>query len=706
MKSPLDSSSLSFSSLILILSSFALNQSVFAKNKTILKAKEQVLFKYISAPWNSDSTAIDFAYLVLKDEASGKLAKILLEETAPDSAEFEGRFSIDFEKPGDFKPVIFIPPNELRDASSFSQFVEMIKNNQTNRKPIVSRLVQSQRVIEVYDTPDQARSALNIYKKEQFLIRLRKMNPEAINELLPSIQTLEVADRSKLTADEIQKIELSRERESERLRIEQIEGQKMIEVLKDRARLSKAQRKSRDREAEILCQAGTDAYQKADYALAKEKFESCLALNPEAKDGYLSFAVSLYRLKEYNRALAILNLIEPKGSAVDEKLYYKGLIYFRFEEYQVALQYFEKVKKKELSDLRASAAFYEGLIFMNQKKFERAKAAFEFVLDQSKDPEMDKKAEEFIEKIIAAQSYENQRQKRFFIMGMAGLMYDSNILLAPQNNITAQGEALDSGDARGLFIGDAEYRMLYTEKYEWSAKINTLYLHTNDTQLSRADPWVTNISSPFHIKGKVKSKGYRWSIRPAFETIFMDPFLTGSKENIMNSSILINDFTLINSDRWFSTYTLELRSDASSLPNSVGDFNADAFRFGVRTSQSYFLNDTKKRAIVGTVGYLLNEAKGAEFLFRRIEAGSSFITPIGWSAIGNFGVHAFELNFPKSSNQRKDFNVTVSTGFQKPISDIFVWGVTATYAVNSSNSPINDYVKYTLLTSAIFNYSL
>lgn len=682
------------------------NPTALAKTKRLMRPKEQVTITYLSAPWNSESTAIDLAYLVLKDETTGKLAKILLEETAPDSSEFEGRFSVEFVKDENFQPIIYVPPPELRDAEKFSEFVDLIQANKTEKKPVVSRKINKQRKIEVYDTVEQAKVALRIFRQELFLERLRTLNPATVNELLPANQTLEIAEKSKLSSEELKKIELMRQRELERLKIEQLEGQKLIEALKSRAKLSKQARKKRDAEAKELCENAMNDYREARFEEAKKQFELCLTLNPEAKDGYLSFGVTLYRLGRYNEALAILNLIDDRTRTIDEKLYYKGLIYFRFEEYSTSLKFFRRVKSKDGSELQSSAAFYEGLVLMSLKKFEQAKESFEFILDRSQDPELDKKAEEYIEKIIAAQSFEKQRKKRLFIMGMAGVMYDSNILLAPQNNITAQGEALDSGDARGLLIADAEYRLLNSEKYEWSAKVNTLYLHTNETALSRADPWVTNISSPFHIKGTLKNKGYRWSIRPAFETIFMDPFLTGSKENIMNSSMIFNDFTLINSDRWFSTYTLEVRTDSSNLPNSVGDFNADALRLGLRTTQSYFLNDTKKRAIVGNLGYLVNESKGREFLFRRIEAGSSFVTPVGWSSIGNFGVNAFQLNFPKSNNQRKDFNVTVSTGFQKPLSDTVVWGLTASYAVNSSNSPINDYVKYTLLTSAIFNYSL
>ena len=99
-------------------------QDVQQKNKAapaqpVAKASEgsnpqSLTLIYASSPWNKDSAKIDSAFIFLKDSKSDKIAKILLDETEPDSSTFSGTFSLDFPLDEDARPEIYIPPQKLR----------------------------------------------------------------------------------------------------------------------------------------------------------------------------------------------------------------------------------------------------------------------------------------------------------------------------------------------------------------------------------------------------------------------------------------------------------------------------------------------------------------------------------------------------------------------------------------------------------------
>ncbi len=671
-------------------------------------AKSQGLkIKYASSSWNKSSTRPDSAFLFVKEKGTGKLAKILLEESEPDSSIFSGQFSLGFTDADKLNPEIYIPPQNLRagDAQT-SQFFKRVESGNVQRKPFILRKDEgSSNLLDVYDTKEQAESAFKIYQEE---LKLRKDLAKANAQLtkpVPNEGTMATAEMVK------QRVLLNnlaleaKARETDRLKMEQLERQRAKEKEELAKKLSEAERNRRIAEAKRLSELALQQYQNGQFAEAEGNFRKSIDLNPTNKSYYYRYGVTLYRNEKFNEALVSLKMAPYEQPIETEKKYYLGLIHYRLKELQLAEQAFSEVKGSNDPQTAPSAAFYLGMLHLSQERYEEAKGSFEYVLDQSSDPVLDRKAEEFIEQIIQIIQYKEQAKKKFLVSGMVGMTYDSNVLLAPDNE-TSQGSSLKQADVRGLFMGDLEYRIKYTPTVEWSAKANSLYMYSSKDAVSRADPWLTSVSSPIFLKGTFKEKGYRLGVKPGYEALYMDPNETGKKENILNTPYLSFDGTLINSDVWFSNYLFDVRRDDSILTDAVAANNSDSLKYAIKTTQSYFLDSTKKRALLGNLGYVLNSAEGKNKNYYRIEGGVSYMAPTKWDASWNLGLSVYTLRYPTADEARKDFNVTLSTGLQKPIRNWVTLGATANYSVNTSNTNANDYSKYTVMTMAIFNYAL
>lgn len=699
-------------SLITVFATIAIStlNSNAQESSSSIKGIQNIKLIYASSPWNKDSTKIDTAFLFLRDTHTGKTAKIVLDETEPDSSTFSGNFSLDFANSENFRPEIYIPPQSLRDGpEGLDRFYVLLKSNKIKKKPVVLRKDGSgKQLLDVYDTNEQAERAKKVYQQELEAQKALEEKEKKLTKPVPDEATLEAEALSR-KAKAMEKLALAaRERELERIRLEQLERQKALAREQEAQRLSETAKAERAARAKALATEAVALFEQGKFQEAEEKFRQAVEVDPMEKSYYYSYAVTLYRNEKYNEALVAMKIAPETDENRDEKAYYTGLIHYRLNELEPALEKFRTVKASSNKDLAASSAFYEGLILYSQEEFEDSKSAFEFVLDNSNDPGLDRQAEDYIERILNAIKYREMAKKKVFLNATLGAMYDSNVTLAP-DNVSSQGTALKKGSPRGLFSGGAQYRFLYTPKDEWSAKLNTVYLYSADEAVATADAAVINLSSPWVRKGLWGKKGFSWGLSPGYEVVLMDPTATGQTPFmpvILSSPMLGTDFTLIQSPKWFSSYSLEVRSDDSRLATTSADEDADALKYTLKTSQSYFLDDSKKKVIIGGLGLVLNDAKGKNKKYLRYQGNVTYVAPMKWDALWNLSLSVYQLNYGDSTTDRKDFNVTLGTGMQKPIKDWLVWGVMASYTDNSSNVETNDYSKYTIMTTATFNYSM
>lgn len=678
--------------------------SVFAQGKTAakpLEASRLMSITYGSPSWNNDSTKIDSAYLILRDKATGKIVQINLEETEPDSSQFSGNFNVNIGESDKILPEIFIPPTNIRGSDKDNrQLYEQIKNNKLPRKPVIwKKNERGQATLDVYDTREQAEAALKAYQTQQALSR-GTPQPHGPKPLASENANLVAAQLERQM--ELKKLALeAAKRESERVRLEQIERQKAEERLKAAAAATANERAERKARAEILAAEAMRFFNKGQFSEAEAKFEQAMNLDPENKSYNFKYGVALYRTEKFNDALVSLKLasVEPKNE--NERLYFMGLTHYRLKELPAAMDIFTSVAKSDDSIMGPSSEFYRGVIFFTQEKWDAAKASFEKVIDTSKDPAMDQQAEEYIENIANAMAIAKLRENKFTFMGTVGAMYDSNVLLAP-DNASDQGSNTNISDFRLLTVGDLEYRPLFTDRHELFVKANASLTNSLKNESAPADPYLYSIAAPYSYKGAMGKKAFKFTVKPGYEMLYMAPTGSGTKVSTLNSYFVLLDTTIIMNPTWFANYNFEYRGDDSQLASSVGQENADAAKYSLRTNQTVFLDKGRKKALIGSLGYVMNAAKGENKKYNRYEGGVTFTKPWKWDTTWNLGLAFYSLKYPDESNSRSDFNTTLSTGLTKPVREWLIWGLSGSYTKNDSNVTAQEYSKFTVLTTATF----
>lgn len=686
--------------LILISAHLLFNRAASAETRKAPDIGRDVLITYGSPSWNTDPTRIDSAFLLLRDRTTNKMIQIQLEETEPDSSQFNGHFSLTLGERDRIVPEIFVPPQNQRSASDYKKLFQAIQNDSLVRKPVIwKKNPRGQSMLDVYDSREQAEKALKAYQDE---VRLaQELKNKALVKPLPTEQTLAAAAQAeKRVALEKLALESAR-REAERVRLEQIEKQKAEERERQARALSERERTERQARARELAEEASALYQKAEFVGAESRFKEATHLDPENRSYYFKYGVCLYRNQKFNEALVTLKLAKVAPEREAEKKFFLGLSYYRLNEFDAAVREFSSVAATKDPQMAPNAIFYSGVIHFTQEQFEAAKKSFETVIDISNDPALDQQSEEYLDRIANAQAFAQMRQNKWSVSGTVGLMYDSNVLLAP-DNASDQGSATNISDARLLTAGELAYRPILSEHHEWSTNVSGSLTNSAKNTAAQADPYIFNLALPYTYKGVLGSKGYRLNLRPNYELLWM-AVNQGTKRNILRSYYLTADNTFVMTRDWFSTYTLEYRADDALSADSVGDNDADASRISLRTQQALFLDKGRKEAVIGNLGFVLNAAKGKNRRYQRIEIGTTYVRPVGWNTSWMANLNAYQARYPNTDPNRQDMNVALTTGFTKPVREWVTLGLLGSFTRNNSTVDTFAYSKYMLMTTATFN---
>ena len=656
---------------------------------------------YGSVDWNSDPTKIDSAFLFLRDRKTGRIAKVILDESQPDSSTFSGAFSLNWGDVEKTRPYVYVPPQNLRGEKGLKKFREMLVSGKISNKPVVFRKTDTGGMaLDVYDTQEQAKKAFVLMKKEA---ELRKRGKRA-KDLLEKAKTDESVLEAEKLAEEEKKKKMAEiaaaKQEADRIRLEQIEQQKEAERMKKMATMAAAEKARRAKQAASLAKDAMAFFVKNDFGKASELFQQAVDLNPENKDYYMNYGIAQYRLKKYNQALVMFNLVPQDSPRNLEKRFYQGLSHFNLKDYPNATPEFEFVKKANNKQMSPSAAFYLGLIQMTEKKWEPAKENFQHVLDTSTDPAMDNQAEAYIETISAQQAWDRKKQQPFTLTAMVGAGYDSNVLLTPDGD-TGSGTAIE-GDMRATLMGMLQYRAIFERTHEWTPTFMSYYQRSSKDTVSTADPFLNNLSAPYKHKGTAWGKGHTLTAKPAYEILNLDANSDGTREVVQNSMLLNIDNTFVMSKKWIATYMFEARMDDSQLPSSTGDADADAMKYTLKTKHINFLNEKRKKILMSYLGLVLNMAEGKDKSYNRIEAGATFIKPLHWwETTWSFGLAIYQQKFDDATTKRTDFNSAVTSSISRPVNKWLSSSLALGYTNNASDVSSNKYDKYTITVNLI-----
>lgn len=663
--------------------------------------------EYGSNGWNKNSTQIDTAYMYVQDPVSKKIAKVVVEESEPDSSVFSGKFSLDLAKDKNTQVNVYMPPENMRASPALEQqYYKKLQSGEIARQPTLLREMDGYLQFDVYDTPAQLKKAQELYSREV----KAKSDAERTKNIKP-VADINAIAAAQLVAKQKLLAQLAAEaarRQAERLRQEQLEAQKRKMDLEKAARLSVEARRRNQAEAKRFSAMGMDAYKKADFEKSAQYFKRATELDPQSNAFYLQYGVALYRTEKLNDALVILSQVGDDPASRSEKKYYTALIHFRLQEYDRALKLFNEIKAANIPTLSVSASFYAGVSLLAQEKLEESQKEFEWVIDNSQDSALDKKAEEYIEKIAALIQFKKKMDRKWGFGARMAATYDSNILLTPASSADQTlGISSDDGGVRAMLQGDASRRLFLKEQSSGQLQASSMYMYSLDSQFNTADPWLSNLGFKFEDKNiTAEKKSYQYNITPSYEVLYMDEDDDGTRDLVSTSLILASDVTFIMRDDYFANYGLEVRSDDSQLEDQATDDNADSLKYTIKTNQTRFLDATKKRALSGVFGYTSNAADGDNKTYMRIDAGATYVQPAEmWkNTMWSVGLAAYQLDYTKADDGRKDFNLSLTYSLSRSLNENWTAIGIASYANNSSSEDSNTYSKYSMMALLGYTY--
>lgn len=662
---------------------------------------------YGSAKWNTDPKKIDSASIIFRDAKTNKTALIIVDETAPDSASFQGKYIIRWGDDEQIIPEVYIPPQEMmKNPNWLKEFNEKIKTGKLKRKPFLSRKSdKGVRTFDVFDTKEQAEVAAKARdeaKKIEQEAKDAKATPQMEKALSKTAAAalLEAEKLAKIEAEILQLAAAEASREAERARLAQIEKQREEERQRKQAELNAAEKAKRREDANRVANEAMELYKKGDFPKSEELFRQSIDLDPENKNYYYYYGIALFRNDKNNESIVILKQVgESKDYDIVEKDYYIGLNYFKLKEWQNGLDIFKKIKATDHKTLSASSAFYEGLILFNMLKYEEAKIPFQEVLDnQNSDPKLDAQAESYLEQIAGILYFAAQKAKKILTSTSIGVQYDSNILFISNAQLD-QGTASDLGGTRFLLLTSGQFRPIYEQDREFSSQLSLLYMYSSNAAHAKADPFLVSLMFPYVSKGTMLDLGSKWDLTPGIEVLFLDADNDGTRENLMNSGVLgISNTLILNSER-ISVVTANLRQDESpTLSDST------AFKISINTTQMKFLNKERNTLVSGDVGYSINNSKGSDYYYSRIDLKGTYMTPWKWNSTGVASLGYYLADYSKKASPKSDSNYSLNLAMSRPISEAMTGTLTANYTIQKSTDETYSYNKWSLMYMVTANY--
>jgi len=673
----------------LLLPEFILAQSDARRIK--VDVRKPLRLDYQSAAWNKDPEKVETSVLLIRDAKTGRTAKVEVTESGRDTGLFLGFYQLNFQSGENQDPemtpeVYVIPPKLAEDKNGMAAVTKMISDGRLLRKPFFLRIEnRSVQAISVYDTKDQALEAYQGFLKtgsgRQIIDRAA----------MAAAQQAEQSDELKA------RLQAEAKAESDRARMQAEEAQKQEEALKRAAKMDanvKALRVARGKE---LGEQALAHYKKEEYQAAESKFAAAIEQDPENKSYNFQYGITLYRLEKFQQSLVILNLVKESDVNPSELLYFRGLNYLKLNELNGAYRSFLDVKNRGDANMAPAGGFFAGVIDFQSSRYDSAKALFEYVLDTSKDPEMDQQAESYLEQIANIRQFEELQKTKFFINANLGLILDSNIL-----SQSAANAPTDLAGFRWMYGGSVEYRPVYTQTHELSLAMAVNDMYSQDqqfnakTEFQNTDPLVAAFTLPYRWKSSLFGNGYQLSLVPGYENIQLNADGVGTREAILNSTVLDIDQTLVMSEDWFSTYALELRKDAS-LITAPAEENQSATKITFVSSQAWFFDQKKTKALIWDLGYATNNAEGVNQKYNRIDFAFTYLYPVTemWSGTGRMAF--YNSKYGEHLTGRTDNNISMTIAGRRALEKLLFVNVAFTYMKNNSIDAFT-YDKYSLMT--------
>jgi hypothetical protein len=396
----------------------------------------------------------------------------------------------------------------------------------------------------------------------------------------------------------------------------------------------------------------------------------------------------------------MLSLAEGEEINKTELTYFQALNHLKLENFDQALEEFIYVREENDESLSGIAAFFAGYISFQKQKYKEARNHFEFSLDHTRDVNLDKQAEGFLEEMDRVELFESKAKEKLRYSFVTGFGYDQNVL-----NVVNQDAATDIDAVRFNYGGSLIYRFKYDYKNEWSGEFNFFdtYSLTNqfkpDSTVQSADPLILSFGLPFHRQGTIGERPVVWGMNPSYQIISMS-LDGGPRKQILNSFLTKFDLNFLLNSLWLSSYRFEYSMDQSGVTAASAENELSGVKLNLGMTQTRLLDTRGMQSLNYSLDLSQNQAKGDNYYYNKWTAGVGFNDKLPRDFDGSLKLDYSYQDYPKASEARSDQLISLMGSVSKEILPPIIFNFSLQYNISASDVSAYNYNKY------LFNFSL
>lgn len=575
---------------------------------------------------------------------------------------------------------------EFQTKNGNKLFAFVLPNTNTSEKALSVVLFNTEKEWQAYSVQFMNKAGEDLKKKLQEVKSAKSMNAEQLQDKKETIVRLN---------DRIQ--------EQSRLSFEAQEAIKREELLRQQqAQNEEAKRKAKADAKNFAAQAEKE-YRAGKFPAAAANFQKAYELDPENDAFLYKYGVALYKVGNYNKSLSVLSMAEEGNQDPVEHRYYVGLNHLKLNELDKALDNFSDIQEDKHVELSPPAAYYAGTIEFQKALYPKAKERYQFVLDNSKDPRLDKQAEAKLEEIDRIESFLESQKEVFRYNLYTGLQYDGNVL-----NISTQNIATNADAYRLLYGASLSYYYFRTMKSKYAAELSISDMYSvdknfkSDSTIQSADPLQYGFRLPINYSHSAFSRSFNSNVTPYISMLNMSDD-GGSRKLIMTSSGLGLDTQWDQGNDKFHIVKFDYAVDKSSLEVSSDDDNQSAKRMSLNYNWVKLLTQAGDKSFLADVGYISNSADGKNYTYSKLLVAGTYSFP--WSAKyrGSARLDYADQNYSQSTSGRKDTIYGVTLSASQDINKKNNISLTLSYLMN--NSTVEAYKYNKVVLGFIYSFS-
>jgi hypothetical protein len=575
---------------------------------------------------------------------------------------------------------------EFETKAGQKLYAFVLPNTNTSEKALSVVLFQTEKEWQNYSVQFMNKATEDLRKKLQEVKTSKSLNPDQVQDKKETIVRLN---------DRIQ--------EQSRLSFETQEALRREELLKrQQAQTEEAKRQAKLQAKTLADQADKD-YRAGKFPAASANYQKAYELDPDNDSFLYKYGVALFKVGNYNKSLSILSMAEGGDQDQVEHRYYVGLNHLKLNELDKALEDFADIQEEKNIELSPPAAFYAGTIEFQKALYPKAKERYQFVLDNSKDPKLDKQAEAKIDEIDRIEMFIESQKEILRYNLYTGLQYDGNVL-----NISTQNLATNSEAYRLLYGGSLTYYYFRTMSSKYAAELVLSDMYSVDksfnsnSTIQSADPLQYGMRLPINCTNTWFKRSFNSNVTPYVFMLNMSDD-GGARKLILNSSGLALDTQWDQESDKFHILKFDYVIDKSSLEVTSADDNQSAKRMSFNYNWLKLITQTGSKSILADIGYISNTSDGKNNSYSKFLVAGTYSFP--WSAKhkGSARIDYSDLQYPNNSNERKDTIYGITLGAAQDLNKTNNISLTLSYLMNNSNVDAYKYNK--LLVGFIYSFS-